>query len=838
MMDSSAAVSATGFEEHGMQSAIKRACGLIAPIWPLDQWIAVNPFWGLRDQSVKRAEQLLEERAGFSFLMPADFYREAWEGGRISDSDLQASLNESGSTGGLQPMFDLLKRGEQAGGSLCLSILDVFPANAEGVKSADTVCDEIGRLCGAFFDARQSRWSPAVNRARQGGFFEFWLEAAQQDLSLDYRTGIAGARERLKAFPGARLQALERAVVMIGLDAEELEVLCHNLLMRVVGWASWSSGVDWRAGLAGEDSEAKESLLSALLVWEAVALECASDEQIAAREEAWEEIRQSMHVSGRESSTGLDAANDPEEKLLWIWQRAYEIGYQRKLMHIMGESSGNATDAEMAEAGPDVQAVFCIDVRSEVMRRHLENDKPRMQTLGFAGFFGLPISHQSHGPFSEVQRLPGLLAPAYRLIDTEGSLKGDNALNRELDQREITRESVRNAKYSSLSTFTLVETTGLAWAWKLFKDSLHQKTARKSEKPGSMKSALTGTLVHHLGGDPLARHEKVKLVAGFLQGMSLTGDFAPLLVFVGHGTQTDNNPNHAGLACGACGGQSGGVNARLAAALFNDPQVREGLAEEGIHIPDETLAVAAEHCTVTDEVTLFDQEPVPDSHKALLSELQGSFLNAGREARKERATPLKLNGLDEKELLAAMHQRAVDWSEVRPEWGLANNAAIIFAKRDLTRGKNLSGRTFLHDYDPELDTKGQVLEALMSAPMMVANWINLQYFASVTAPEVYGAGNKLLHSVVGGNLGVIEGNGTDLRIGLPLQSVHDGLYWRHEPLRLTVLIDAPRERIQVIVERQPDVARLVNNQWLWLHRILPGGGQERFDKGMWHCCSG
>ena len=833
-MDSNAAVSATVLDENRVQSAITRACGLIAPIWPLDQWIAVNPFWGLRDQSIKRADQLLEQRAGFSFLMPAAFYREAWEGGRISDSDLRASLDESDNTDGLQPVFDLLKHGEQAVDSLRLSILDVFPVNAEGVKAADAVCDEIGRLCGAFFDVRQGRWSPAVNRDRQGGFFEFWLEAAQQDLSLDYRTGVAGARERLKAFPRTRLQAVEKAVALIGLGANELEVLCHNLLMRVVGWASWSSGVDWRAGLAGDDSEARESLLSALLVWEAVALECASDEQIAARKEAWEEIRQSIHASGCDGTAGLDAANDPEEKLLWIWQRAYEIGYQRKLMHIMGESSENATDAKTAEAGPDVQAVFCIDVRSEVMRRHLENDNPRVQTLGFAGFFGLPISHQSHGPFSEVQRLPGLLAPAYRLIDTEGSFEGDNALNRKLDQREITRESVRNAKYSSLSTFTLVETTGLAWAWKLFKDSLY----RQSEKNGSLTGALTGTLVHHLGSDPLARHDKVKLVAGFLQGMSLTGNFAPLLVFIGHGTQTDNNPNNAGLACGACGGQSGGVNARLAAALFNDPQVREGLAEEGIHIPDETLAVAAEHCTVTDEVTLFDQESVPDSHKALLSELQGSFLNAGRDARKERATPLKLNGLDGTELLAAMRQRAVDWSEVRPEWGLANNAAIIFAKRDLTRGKNLSGRTFLHDYDPELDTEGQVLEALMSAPMMVANWINLQYFASVTVPEVYGAGNKLLHSVVGGNLGVIEGNGTDLRIGLPLQSVHDGIYWRHEPLRLTVLIDAPRERIRAIVERQPDVARLVNNQWLWLHRILPGGGQERFVKGEWHLCPG
>ncbi|WP_417514633.1 YbcC family protein [Marinobacter sp.] len=842
MMESNAAVSATVMDETDWQTAITRACGLIAPIWPLDQWIAVNPFWGLRDQPVKRAEQLLEQRAGFSFLMPVAFYREAWEGGRISDSDLQASLEESqeesGTASGVQPLFDLLKRGETAREPLGFSILDVFPENAEGVKAADAVCDEIGRLCGAFFDARQARWSSDSSRHGQKGFFEFWLEAAQQDLSLDYRTGIAGARKRIKALPVSRTEAVERAVGLINLNADDLEMLCHNLLMRLLGWASWSSGMDWRAGLAGDDSDARESLLSVLLVWESVAIECAAADQVAARAEAWKKIRQTVKVNAFDGGSVVDAANDPEEKLLWIWQRAYEIGYQRKLVQILGENSRKDVDrdagAELKEAGADVQAVFCIDVRSEVMRRHLENDNPKIQTLGFAGFFGLPVSHQSHGPFSEVQRLPGLLAPAYRLIDTEGSFESDNALNRELDQREITRESVRNAKYSSLSTFTLVETTGLAWAWKLFKDSLHQKKHRKPEKPGS----LAGTLVHHLGGDPLATPEKVKLVAGFLQGMSLTGNFAPILMFVGHGTQTDNNPNHAGMACGACGGQSGGVNARLAAALFNEVEVREGLAAEGIHIPDSTWAVAAEHCTVTDEITIFDQESVPASHQVLLAELQASFLNAGREARKERATPLKLNGLDDKELLAAMHKRAVDWSEVRPEWGLANNAAIIFAKRDLTRGKNLAGRVFLHDYDPELDTGGQVLEALMSAPMMVANWINLQYFASVTVPEVYGAGNKLLHSVVGGNLGVIEGNGTDLRIGLPLQSVHDGIYWRHEPLRLTVLIDAPRERIEAIVERQPDIARLVNNQWLWLHRTLPGGGQERFDKGVWHCCSG
>jgi uncharacterized protein YbcC (UPF0753/DUF2309 family) len=61
--------------------------------------------------------------------------------------------------------------------------------------------------------------------------------------------------------------------------------------------------------------------------------------------------------------------------------------------------------------------------------------------------------------------------------------------------------------------------------------------------------------------------------------------------------------------------------------------------------------------------------------------------------------------------------------------------------------------------------------------------------------ERYGSGNKVLHNVVGGNLGVFEGNGGDLRIGLPLQSLHDGERWMHDTLRLSVYIDAPAEAI-------------------------------------------
>ena len=65
-------------------------------------------------------------------------------------------------------------------------------------------------------------------------------------------------------------------------------------------------------------------------------------------------------------------------------------------------------------------------------------------------------------------------------------------------------------------------------------------------------------------------------------------------------------------------------------------------------------------------------------------------------------------------------------------------------------------------------------------------------------------------------LGVLEGNGGDIKTGLPLQSLHDGKKWRHEPLRLHVCIQAPKEAIDRVLKKHPSVASLVANGWIHL----------------------
>ena len=242
------------------------------------------------------------------------------------------------------------------------------------------------------------------------------------------------------------------------------------------------------------------------------------------------------------------------------------------------------------------------------------------------------------------------------------------------------------------------------------------------------------------------------------------------------------------------------------------------MADHGIAIPATTWFIAAEHNTTTDEVVIFERHAVPQSHRADLEALTASLAKAGQANRQRRAVLL---GRTADDLLTG----ALHWGEVRPEWGLAGNAAFIVGPRALTRGIDLDGRAFLHSYDWQADTDGAALTTILTAPMVVAQWINCQYLFSTIDNDHYGSGDKVTQNVVGG-IGVLQGNGGDLRVGLPRQSLFtdDGTPF-HVPQRLLTVVLAPFERVERVVESNDILGRLFGNGWVTLVVIDPRTGK-------------
>ena len=191
-----------------------------------------------------------------------------------------------------------------------------------------------------------------------------------------------------------------------------------------------------------------------------------------------------------------------------------------------------------------------------------------------------------------------------------------------------------------------------------------------------------------------------------------------------------------------------------------------------------------------------------------------------------------LGHLEGEGLDRAIRSRGHDIAQVRPEWALANNAALVAAPRSRTAGLKLDGRVFLHEYDPAADPSSAILTAILTAPVVVASWINLQYYGSRTNPETLAAGNKTIHQVVAG-LGVIEGNAGDLRSGLPLQSIHDGKKFVHEPRRLTVVIESESDKIDAVLNANPAVRDLFDHQWIHLI-VITGNTASQRREGKWH----
>lgn len=794
---------------------IEAASERIAPTWPLDQFIAVNPYWGWRASTAPHAAASLAALAGTSLTMPREWFRQEWLNARLSTTQLTAAAAALGDDGDMLVEAALAGLNGQAAAAtpirrmaLVTDVRDLDSAPRPGQSWTELVTHQLGQHCAAHFDRWQGSWHPD----QTVDLFTGWRDQHSAFHGVRWQHGASWARTRISSLPADPDAAIAAMLADLAIPQEGSEAYLTALLLSVNGWSAWCAYRRWQARLAGDDDNEIVALLAVRLAWEWLLRADAGtppDLVWAAWADSWAAV------------TDVVADIAREQQLDWLLQTAVERTYQNNLIVELNAAPAVTPDAPVA------QAVFCIDVRSEVFRRALEAAAPAVHTRGFAGFFGLPISYRPTGGELVRPQLPGLLAPAIEVgEELDGGSADPSAVTIGRQARLADRRRWSTLRSAPASVFSFVETMGLLYGPKLVKDSLaHTEPPTPWEHDG-LTAEVTSRLRPRLGlvdDDPAAA---ASIAERILRAMGLVDGFAPIVLLCGHGSRSANNPHAAGLDCGACGGQTGEVNARVLADLLNSTEVRARLRTSGIDVPTTTWFVPALHNTTTDEVELFDTHLAPAGTRAELGRLCHWLEEAGDRARAERAESLGLGSLGNRpeQLRRTILERSNDWSQVRPEWGLAGNAAFVVAPRRRTRHVDLAGRCFLHDYDWQLDPDLSVLTLIMTAPMVVTNWINMQYHASTVDNRRYGSGNKVLHNVVGGRIGVFEGNGGDLRIGLAMQSLHDGEALRHPPLRLSVFIEAPRHGIDSVIDAHAVVSDLVLNGWIHLLRIDPPTG--------------
>lgn len=782
-----------------LDAAADAAARHIPPVFPLASSVAVNPFLGQSSGTLAEAGARLARVGGVPVTMPRRWYQTKIATGEITDGDLQAALERCPHATRPDDL-DALK----AAAKTAAPERPVIPTVAElageasGTNWTGLIDERFGAWAAGYFDAGQALWAAPRGRSAWDAF----RIHATHDLTPEIM-GLRGFAAFVSEAPERAGEAIARASVRLGLCPDGIESYFHQLLFTLGGWAQVARYELWQAELAGQGDDTIRDFLAIRLLWEE-ALYAQFSDQI---DDRWEAAKL-LHAGPAVADS--DAVADT------ILQNAAEIAAQRGLADVLSAPSLDAGDDR-----PALQAAFCIDVRSEVFRRALEAVDPGVRTLGFAGFFGLTAEHKGFASDVAERRLPVLLNPGIT------SVSGTAEMAEADTQARYTARAKRawgRFKLAAVSSFAFVEAMGPVYAAKLARDALaiHGDDAKPEPKPEFSPALDLDT--------------RIGVAETVLRAMSLTSGFARVIVIAGHGANVTNNPFESGLHCGACGGYSGEVNARLLAGLLNEVEVRAGLVAKGIEIPGDSLFVGGLHDTTTDAVTLYDGDHLSPDHAADLKQARGWLAAAGRVTRGERA--LRLPRAADAD---SVTERANDWAEVRPEWALAGCKAFIAAPRPRTTGRTLEGRAFLHDYDWHQDEPNGfgVLELIMTAPVVVASWISLQYYGSTVAPKAFGAGNKLLHNVVGG-IGVVEGNGGPLRAGLPWQSVHDGERYGHEPLRLSVCIEAPVAAMTDILSRHDGVRDLFDNGWLHLFALdAEGRMAQRYAGGLqWEVVEG
>lgn len=738
---------------------------------------------------------------------------------------------------------------------------------ASGEDSDRLVHSVLVPFCAAYLDQGQAAW-PLPGRER--GFWRSFCALHRQALGPPdrWRRGLAAELERLQRAGVTPLQSIRESLNLLGVPEAEWPEFIGATLLALRGWAGMLRQVERRADSVAHPVAAGgvPEYLAVRLILERFALQYLARKALRYdgpldRLRSWLRTRTVQEDAISAQAQAALSVFHLAQLLGWLPQRlarlepvewatlvaeleAFPPLRRRQIMHHAFERRyyRQVLDAlafrvalPAMDVPPQWQLVCCIDEREESFRRHVEELCPAADTYGTAGFFAVPMYYRGAADAHFVPLCPIVIKPQHWVAeDVAYPLEAADRRRRRM-RRTLGRLAGRVHHGSRTFTMGALLAVGLGVLASLplvARVLFPRLTGRLRRLLGRLVQPPPLTQLHleRVCEPPAAREghlgftvpEMAAAVERMLRDIGLTQRFAPLVIVLGHGSTSLNNPHKSAYDCGACGGGRGGPNARAFARMANDPRVRAMLAQRGLAIPEQTRFVGGFHNTCDDAVQFFDLEHLPLSHKAIFSQAREVLDKARQRNAHERCRRFESAALHLTAEAALRHveSRAEDLSQVRPECGHATNALCIVGRRARTRGLFLDRRAFLTSYDPtQDDERGTILARILQAVVPVCTGINLEYYFGYTDPTGWGCGTKLPHNVTS-LLGVMDGAASDLRPGLPWQMVEI-----HEPVRLLFVVETTPRTMLGILDQYPAIGRVFHKAWAFLALLSPTGGE-------------
>lgn len=760
---------------------------------PLKDFIHHNPLHGFQDLKFEDGLTLASRAFGYHGYLPLQEYRLLYQSGKISTEALHRVVQEKHGPNSFQEWEDRLLFKQYRTKEHCrVGSLRSNWKRTHQIDLDSQTHPTLFRILCSYLDQGIATWTCPL---APEGFLASVREMESNGLISFFRTPRAS-----RLLMNTPCQLGDLLHILVGRAALYQQYLFDQQFSHP-GWSGMAAWIENNPdGLSIERKISLTELIQLELLLEIDALD----------------FRFGLHwlplgrqIRWTQQNIFAPAQQSELEQVLTIWQNAFEWTYYDRVLAMLSTQKEERTGL----VDKSFQALFCLDDRSGSLRRHLEQADTGCETFGTPGFFEAAFFFQSRPGAPYSKQAPAGIKPQH-LIKQVGQISAGG-----------THFNLPRSSNSLFRGWLISQTLGF---WATFK--LLVNIFRPSSSLAARASIVEQDHAPWLSIENISSYQKennlqigytVQEMAGcverLLRSIDLTADFAPLIYVIGHGASSVNNPHYAAYDCGACSGNSGGVNARALAWMANNKQVRRLLGLKRIVIPDQTQFLAAFHDTTRDDLIFYDRQILSEKNLVIHLSAKAAFATALDLNAKERAARFAFidPGLTPEQAHHLVRSRSVSLFEPRPELNHATNAVCIIGHRDLSKGLFWDRRLFMNSYNHAHDPEGEALRDILESATPVCAGINLEYFFSRTDGQRIGAGSKLPHNVMG-LFGVANGMEGDLRTGLPSQMTEI-----HDPVRLLMIVEHFPHIVWKVIQKSPQLRQWFAGEWVRLVVIDP-----------------